>query len=195
MEIAEKNIFHERERALENEFFYNVDRKLMARLRQQLADEQTKSALTAATGISDATLLDELVQFGIKPESLAAMNLVPPVLVAWLDHRVAEKERLNVLTAAVEEGIPQDSPAYELLEHWLQTEPGPKLRQVWQHYVQALGAILPPETFGALRDEVMRCAHAVARLSHPVLGFGRLSTEKNKLLGELDEELSKRRET
>jgi hypothetical protein len=187
MNMTHKNVFAQRERALENEFFYEVDKKLLDDLRQKLAQEEAKEALAVAGHIDDATLLDELVESGIRPESLAAVNLIPLILVVWSTHKLPEKERLTVLQAAADEGVHEQSPAYELLELWLRNEPTDNLAHVWEHYVQTLSNTLTDDAFAALKKQVMSRAQAVAKSAHGMLGFGRLAPEEERTLGLLED--------
>ena len=187
MNMTHKNVFAQRERALENEFFYEVDKKLLDDLRQKLAQEEAKEALAVAGHIDDATLLDELVESGIRPESLAAVNLIPLILVAWSTHKLPEKERLTVLQAGADEGVHEQSPAYELLEHWLRNEPTDNLAHVWEHYVQTLSNTLTDDAFAALKKQVMSRAQAVAKSARGMLGFGRLAPEEERTLGLLED--------
>jgi hypothetical protein len=181
-----ENAFAERRRALEHEFFYRVDSELLARLRKQLADAAAKRALAAASGLCDEKLLDELVQVKISPETLGALSLIPVVLVAWADRHVDEKERLAVLQAASEEGVTQGSPAYRLLEFWLENEPSPQLAQTWKHFVEAVLPKLTEEIRIGFRSEIMKQARRAAKASRPGLGMKKISPQEEEVLRELE---------
>ncbi len=186
MTITTNDAFAERERALENEFCYKVDQKLLEKLRRTVDLEETKHALASASHIHDETLLKELAELGVKPESLAAVNVIPLVIIAWANHQLPPQERLAVLALAAEEGVSDGSPAYGLLEHWLREEPGSQLRQVWKHFVQEILASLSPVARTALQREVMSRARAVAKTAHGVFEFGRLSPGETQVLVDLE---------
>ena len=52
---------HKREKALENEFFAKKDQQLRDKLKATFDQEVTRESLKAATGITDATVLERLV--------------------------------------------------------------------------------------------------------------------------------------
>lgn len=178
----QKDAFAERERALEEEFFYRSNNRLLEQLRRSLADQATRGELAAATGISDPELLDELVASNIGPESITALSLAPLVLVAWSDGDVDAKERRTILDAAAERGIDVESIAFRLLEHWLATKPSPRLLQTWKRYTKAICQTISPTVIAVLRDEILRRAKAVAKASGGVLSLGRITREEQKIL-------------
>lgn len=184
--MSSKNIFSQRERGLENEFFYKVDQQLLANLKEQMDREVARQALAVAGRIADDKLLDELVDLGVRPESLAAINLIPLVLIAWADSRMAEKERLTVLKAAHDEGVREGGPGYLLLEHWLKTPPEKSVRETWERYVLALSQALTRDACQTLGKNVMQRARAVAKASHGILGFGKISPEEAQMLDEFE---------
>lgn len=96
-----------------------------------------------------------------------------------------ERERLTVLQSAADQGIQPGSPAFCLLEHWLLSEPNPKLGQAWEHYIRALCRTLTPDARETLRKEVMSRARAVARSAHGILGAGHLADEEKRTLQRL----------
>jgi hypothetical protein len=182
----DKNIFVERERALEDEFFYRVDKQLLSKLRRQLADEAAKSALASASGFTDDALLNELVQLRIAPETLGSLSLVPLILVAWSDRRVDRNERLAVLTTAVAGGIGVNSPAYGLLEFWLENEPTPQLAETWKHFVKAILGALSAEARALLKKEILDQARKAAQASREGFTSRRVSTQEHHVLQELE---------
>jgi hypothetical protein len=186
----DRNVFVERERALEDEFFYRVDKTLLSKLRKQLSDEAAKKALAASSGITDETLLDELVQLRIAPETLSSLSLVPLILVAWSDHRVDRAERLAVLTTAVAGGIGMSSPAYGLLSFWLENEPTPQLSETWKHFMKVVMAALSADARALFKKEILSQARKAAKASRPGIASPRVSTSEHHVLKELELALS-----
>jgi hypothetical protein len=186
----QETAFEERRRALEDEFFYRVDKELLARLRKKFADQAAKRALAAASGFTDDVLLDELVELKMSPETLGALSLIPLVLVAWADRTVDAKERTAVLQAAIDEGIARSSPAYGLLEFWLENDPPPQLAESWRHFVRAVLPLLTSETQCAFREEIMKQARRAAKASRPGLGMKRISVEEARVLNALERTFS-----
>lgn len=68
-------------------------------------------------------MLDKLAGLNIPSETLAAISLVPLVMVAWADGGIDQKERAAVLSAAAEEGLAKGGASYELLGEWLAERP------------------------------------------------------------------------
>lgn len=182
-----KDAFKARERALEEDFFHRVNEKLLVNLRASLAGQTERQRLAAATGFCDEELLSELVEVGVSAEAVAAISLVPLVLVAWADGKVNAKERPTVLHAAKEQGIDKESPAAKLLDHWLDTEPSPQLAATWRHYVRVLTEKMSDEARNALHSDVIRRARAIAKASGGPLRFGTISVDEKRVIAELEQ--------
>jgi hypothetical protein len=177
----------ERRKALEDEFFSKQDQKIRARLRERLESQAHREALARASGISDAGVLDRLVELGLGGDTVAALALVPLVDVAWADGHMDEREHRAVRVAARERGIDDASPAGLLLEGWLSTRPPERLREAWVGYVRALCEKLAPGERERLRDEVLGRARAVAEAAGGFLGLGaRISQAERDELARLE---------
>jgi len=177
----------ERERALENAFFARQDAVLLDRLREEDRRRSLRQALATVSGIQDETVLDELALLGIGPQSLAALQLAPMVLVAWADGGIEPRERAAIGEAAREVGLPAHPEAATLLDAWLAAPPGRELAEAWRHYVQALCARLSPDGRAALRRDTMTRARRTAEATHHFLGFGgQVSPAKREVLEILD---------
>lgn len=175
-----------RERALEEEFFARQNRKLLEKMRTEQEAAEGRAALAQASGIRDEQVLDRLVQLGIRPETIAALSLVPLVAVAWADGQVAGREREAVLESARASGIQRDDMAYELLEGWLGSKPGKTLLTAWTDYIHALSVSLEGVGKAAIRDEVLGRARRVAEAAGGFLGLGKkVSAEEQAVLDEL----------
>ncbi|MFP8873891.1 MAG: DUF533 domain-containing protein, partial [Myxococcota bacterium] len=116
-----KEVLKERGDALENEFFKRQDERALEALHAKNAAEEERANLSEASGISDAAALDALTDLGITTETLAAMSLVPMVVVAWADGKLDDSERSAILEAF---GQANANPANrELLDAWLAKQP------------------------------------------------------------------------
>ncbi len=184
-----KDAFKERERALESEFFRRVDVKLLADLRERLSAESAQAQLAESTGIADEILLDELMAAGVTAEAIAALSLVPLVLMAWADGSVDLKERACVLQAAREQGLEEGSAAAKLLESWLDERPGEELEVAWQDYTRTTVPRLGERSREKFRTHVLDGATAVARAAGGVLGIGSISAAERRVLVWLEEAL------
>lgn len=174
--------FSERAQALENEFFHRVDQQLLDKLRRELSEQRAKAALQSASGINDDELLTELVRIGVRPETLAAVSLIPLVAVAWADGKLDPEERRQVLAAEQEAGISTDDPSHHLLEQWLSDPPGDEVFLAWQHYVRALHEHLSSSGSQLLGEHVLKRARAVAKSCGGSWGYQSISPSEDRVL-------------
>ena len=91
------DFLHDRERALEDSFFFKKDQELLAQMKQAVERNMEKSALREVSGISDDALLDHLIDAGISAKTTACLALVPLVAVAWADGEIKPKEREAIM--------------------------------------------------------------------------------------------------
>lgn len=155
--------FAERERSLENEFFYRVDQSLISEFRRKVEHTAGRERLAEATGIKDASLLDELMEQGIRAETLVALSLVPVIRVAFADRRMDDEEREAVLSAADSVGIQRDTASYQLLALWLERKPDERLFVAWKRYIHALSRTADTQTMEQLRTSITDRAREIAR--------------------------------
>ena len=176
----------DRRRALEEAFFAKQDAVLRKRLAEPAEVRARKEAYTAASGISDATVLDALVKLDISPETLAAIALVPLVAVAWADGSIDSKERAAVLRAAGESGLKAGASGYAMLEKWLEAAPPAALVDSWKGYVGAITAGMDHASRRALQAPIMDRARTVALAAGGFLGINmRVSDVEEKVLDDL----------
>ena len=180
-----RNTFHKRASALEDEFFHRVDQKLIERLRQQHDREVDEDALTIATGISDRSLLDELINLKITSKSLIAFSLFPAIYVAWADGHVEIAERKAVLKAARQLGVTPESAAFELLQSWLSTKPSAQLFRAWGDFIHALRPTLSVKGFRELHEGVVRRARVVANAAGGIFGVHKVAPSEQAAIDKL----------
>lgn len=174
-------------RTLENAFFARQDEEALERLRVADRARSQREALSAASGITDTTVLDHLIDLNIEPRTLAALALVPLVLVAWADGALDAREKTAVLDAAHEAGIDRQAEAATLLTNWLAAPPGRPIAAAWHEYAAALSAAATPPTRAALQRETLGRARRVAEAAGGFLGLGnRVSEAEARVLAELE---------
>jgi hypothetical protein len=177
--------FKQREHALEAEFFHRVDVRLLAKLRSDLAAQSQCQRLAAATGIADESLLRQLVDVGVSVEALAALTLVPMVLVAWADGKLDDQERVAILESAQRGGMETDGAAYRLLSHWLDRKPSVPLANAWKSYLQVILANVNVQGRQDLCKQVVKRARRVAKASGGSMGLGKISAKEKQVLADL----------
>ena len=182
-------ILGNRGRALEELFFARESEKFNQSRQEKDVAENRKAALSAASGISDDTVLDQLIALGISSDTLAALALVPLVEVAWADGDMDEGEGKAILSAAEDSGLSAEGAA--LLDEWLVIQPGSSILAAWKTYVNALTGNMDAVTRDKLKRELLSRARAVAESAGGILGIGKISKEEENKLEELAEAFSK----
>lgn len=176
----------DRRQALEESFFKKENEKLLAALRAKQEHVEQREALAGVMKLKDDTVLDHLVDAGIRAETWLAISLVPLVEVAWADHQMDADERKAILEAANEDGITEGTDARALLEDWLTVRPLPSVRAAWTEYIQAVVPLLGDAAREALREETLERSRSVAHATGGFLGFGdRVSEAEEQVLEEL----------
>ena len=177
----------DRKVALEEEFFAKQNQLLLRRLQENRQARSQKDALSAASGITDDSVLEQLAALGISSDTLAALSLVPLVAVAWADGSIDDKEREVAFSRAAEQGLGKQDVAYQMFEHWLADRPPPGLLAAWKSYIGALSPTLSDEARRALKRELLDRTRAVAGAAGGFLGIGRkISPAEEHVLTELD---------
>jgi hypothetical protein len=172
-------------RSIEASFY----RKDVASFRTALAAEEAAAAgaLGRATGIDDENLLTRLAELGIRPETLAALTLIPLIETAWADGVMHAKEREAVLRGAATSGIAPESASYRLLELWTIEQPAREIADVWREFIAAISKSLNVRERAALRARVIGRAWAVANAAGGFLdATPNVSAEEHATLDALD---------
>lgn len=174
-------------RVLENAFFAHQDEILLERLRARARDMERREVLAKASGITDEAVLQHWVDLGLTARSLAALSLVPLLLVAWADGSLDPKEAAAVQQAAQAGGLDASPEALALLNSWLAKPPARAMEQAWQEYVRALAPTMSAEAREALQRETIGRARRVAEAAGGFLGFGnRVSAQEAAMLAKLE---------
>lgn len=171
---------------LEQTYAYETDRRLIEAARAENAKQAELAAIREATHISDQQLLTELINCGVRADSLHVLMLFPLVHVAWSNGHVERAERLAILEAAAQDGIRADSPGYEVLEGWLTRRPDAHLIKTWKDYVAAIRLFVSPEMFNTLQVVTVVRAWRVAESAGGVLGFQKVSQSERAAIKDLN---------
>ena len=173
-------------KALENQFFMQMDQKLLARLRTDLERASKREVLANVSTIRNIEVLDKLLDLGITAETFAALTYVPLAAVAWADGSIDAAELAAVLQAAEAHGTKKDSLGYALLQKWLEHSPGPELFRTWQDYIFELRKTVDPQWVTKLKEEILGLAEQVASSSGGILGLvQKVSPAEKRKLDEL----------
>jgi uncharacterized tellurite resistance protein B-like protein len=170
---------------LEKEFYGGIDRELIMEV-QGCLEEQGNETLAMFPRLSNLKILSELQMAEITPKTLMAFSLFPSIHVAWSDGELADKERNAILKAAESIGVSSGSPAYGLLDSWLNKKPTDELFSAWRNFVSAIRPALSENAFQELRDAATRRARSVAEAAGGILGILRISASEEKAINELE---------
>ncbi|HWP66583.1 MAG TPA: TerB family tellurite resistance protein [Candidatus Limnocylindria bacterium] len=182
-----RDIFEERRKGLEEEFFAKREQQLVQKLRETLEKEQPRETLRELTGIQDEAVLDTLVKLHVNRDTLAAFALYPLVEVAWADGKVDESERKAFLEAAAAQGIEPDHPGHQTLREFLKERPREDARKAWYAWAEQLKSKLSLTERRKLREALVARARQVAEASGGILGLGRrISANEQKVLDAIE---------
>jgi hypothetical protein len=175
-------------RTLVDAVFHAQEQQLLDAFRQRLDESDRRAQLAQVCGIHDEALLDHLLRLNLEPEAVAALAMIPLVVVAWADRTVQAEERQAILHAAEAAGVPPKDGRYPVLEYWLTKRPGPELFEAWKQYLGALCRQLSPEEIGELRHDLLDRARNVAAAAGGLLGFGnKISAKEQAALQALEQ--------
>lgn len=188
--MTDKDIFVERERALEDDYFRRRDLELIEKMRQQAAAERERSELRRMTGLYEPEMLEQLRTLGFTPETIVLLPLMPALQVAWADRAIQPGERDLILKFARARGVAEGSAADRQLAEWLDQEPP---SHVFLHATRLIRAILDtaPEKIELTAGDIVRQAEAIADAAGGVFGvLRRISLEEKQILEELSQALN-----
>ncbi len=183
----------DRRRASEDDYFRRKDKELIEKMRQAAAENQSKSELSAKTGLSDPGLVAELETLGFSPETISVLPLVPIVQMAWAEGGISPAERSLLLKVARERGIAEGSPADRLLSDWMSHEPSADVFARATRLIRAMLDSGSPETAAMSADDLIKYSESIAAASGGILGIGRISSEERATLATIVDALKGRR--
>jgi hypothetical protein len=170
--------------ALHDAFFQDRDQELLDFLQSEsdFVEDSERAKLQTTSGVDDPHVLDALLQVGITSASMTAFMLLPLVRLAWADSKIQNGEFESILKAATEAGIDYGTPAYRLLNRWLEERPSEKMLEAWWTYAHALARELDNTSLDAFRQATLGRARRVAEASGGLLGLGEKISENERLV-------------
>lgn len=188
--MADRDIFADRGRSLEEEYFRKKDRELVDKMRQAAAAAQARADMGARTGLTDPQLLDELQALGLTPDTVALLPLVPLVQVAWAEGGVTAAERTLIVRLARARGISEGSAADLHLADWLDRRPSEDVFARATRLISAMLASPGQERLSA--DDLVRHCESIATASGGIFGVHKVSAEERQLLASIADALKGR---
>lgn len=185
-----KDMFDERERALENQYFRQRDQELIEKLQEQGRRERERAELERELDIHDGAFLEHLQEVGFTPDNLSLLHLVPLVEVAWSEGEVTQRERDLILALAERRGIAPDDQAYIQLTGWLDACPDREFFDTTYEAVRRTLASQDEQSREATEHDLLEWATRVAEATGGVLGMMPISREERECLRRVTERLT-----
>jgi hypothetical protein len=189
--VAEKGFLEDRRRSHEEEYFHKRELELIAKLQQRGRDAAARQRMAEHTGVVDEEILRDLEALGYTPETVMLLHLVPLLQVAWADGGVSDRERALIIEDARARGIESGSAADRQLASWVTTQPSSEL---FEKTLRAIGAILqalPEEERETNQRDLLSYSTKIASASGGILGLGKVSSEEQRVLARICEEIQR----
>jgi hypothetical protein len=191
--MTDKDIFTERGRSLEEEYFRRKDKELIEKMRKAAAAEEARVEMGKRTGLADPELLAELETLGFTPETVILLPLVPILQVAWAEGGVSDAERYLIVKLARARGISEGSAADARLTEWLARRPADRVFVDAARLIRAMLDTPGHPGISVTADDLVKQAESIASASGGMLGIiGRISAEERQILNTLAGQLKGR---
>ncbi len=175
-------------RTLLDAIFHEQNQKLLEEFHARLEKLDKRQQLASICGIDDEELLSHLVELDMQPEVVAAIAVVPLVVVAWADGAVQDAERQAILQAADSCGVPAEDGRFPVLEHWLSHKPGPEVLDAWKLYIAALCKQLSAEEVTELKEDLLGRVQTIAEAAGGLLGLtSKISSKEQAMITTLEQ--------
>ena len=189
--MAEKDVFADRGRSLEEDYFRKKDRELIEKMKKAAAAEESRREMGARTGLTDPEMLQELEELGFTPETVALLPLVPVVQMAWAEGGVTDAERKMLTELARSRGVEARSAADRQLQEWLARQPDDSVFARARRLIRAT-LTSGQEQSDLTADDLVKYCENIASASGGILGIGKISAEERALLASIASELKTR---
>jgi len=187
----ERDDFNNAAKTLEDAFFAKENARLLQQMRDRAKQQERRAAMREVVRVDDDGLIDHLIELGLEPQTVLALQLVPLAAIAWADGQMEPRERDAVLKAAAAQGVPPDSVAARMLDGWLSQQPGAELVDAWKRQMRALWPSLSPKERVDIRASALERARSVAEAAGGFLGLtSRISPQEKAVLDDLAQTLA-----
>ena len=175
---------------LEDAFFTRESARLLQQMRDRARQQERRQAMREVVRVDDDALIDHLIELGLEPGTVLALQLVPLAAIAWADGEIEPRERDAVLKAAAAQGVNPDSVAGQVLANWLVQKPGAELVDAWKRHMRALWPKLSAKERDDIRKSALDRARRVAEAAGGFLGLtSKVSPQEKAVLDELSQVL------
>jgi hypothetical protein len=190
------DIFDDRKKALEEEYFRKREQELIEKLKQRARAAAEREGLAEAAGVTNEQILEAFREMGLDRETVALLHFIPLLEVAWSDGSVSAKERTGILEMARARGIMEGSPAHRKLLGWLGNRPDSVLFGRAKTVMHDLLASMSEDKRQVASRDLVAACEEIAAASGGILGLGsRTSTEERAVIERVAAEIQKTHET
>jgi tellurite resistance protein len=178
-------------RTLEDAFFAKENARLLQQLRERSRQQERRAAMREVVRVDDEELIDHLIELGLEPETVLALQLVPLAAIAWADGQIEPREREAVLKAAAAQGVTPTSVGGQMLDSWLGKRPSAELVDAWKRHMRTLWPSLSSKEREEIRTSAIDRARSVAEAAGGFLGLTtRISSQEKAVLDDLAQTLA-----
>jgi hypothetical protein len=181
-----EDYLNENARRLEDAFFIENDKKLIEQLNKMQKMKEDMASLEKVSGIKNEAILTKLINHNIRPETLAALSLIPIIEIAWADGKLDSNEKEAILKVSMNHINTDHQISKVLLDEWLSRKPAPEMLDAWVHYIKGLSEILSKKEHLEIKKDLLSQARNVAESSGGFLGINKISKEEEKMLKVLE---------
>ena len=175
------DVFHDRARGEEAEYFRKQDEKLLLKIRERAALAEVAQALAEKLRVDSPELVKRVLELGLTRDTGTAILLAPLVQVAWAEGSVSRREREVVLELAASRGVEPGSGAHAQLVAWLERRPSDALFETALEVMKAGLAVLPDSE---REERVREIVEACQRVAEATGGLGKLLGLSSGIVGQ-----------
>jgi hypothetical protein len=191
--MSDKNIFSERERGMETEYFQKREQELIAKMRERVAREEERKQMAEAIGVADEEVLEALQDLGYTADTVKLLSVIPLVQVAWAEGSVSDAERKLILEVAASRGVTEGTTAYQKLNELVTVEPPQEFFDNTLRAVSYLFESLPEDQRAASRQSLVEYCTKIAEVSGGILGFRTITDEERMAIARIASEIGQNR--
>ena len=158
-------LFKDRERAAEANYFRQQDERLLDSLRKRAPLDEIARALGEKLQVDNPELLERVRKLGLKPENAPALFLAPLVQVAWAEGKITRDEQDAVLKLTLARGVEMNSLPYQQILEWLAVRPSDETFDTAVEILKYSFAVLPDDEREDRIKRIVEACHEVAAAS------------------------------
>jgi hypothetical protein len=178
---------------MEEGYFHKKEKELIEQILTLAAKQAERQELAEVMGIADEEILATLQEMGYTRDTVRLLYLVPLVQVAWASGSVTPREREMVLRLCEWRGVEKDSPAWKLLNSWLDERPSDQFFLRTLRIIRHLLDFHTVKQRVASRTDLISFCIRIATASGGFLGVSsKISEGEQMALDQIVEELTRK---